>query len=67
MRGIYRVKNPILAKIKSVIDTLLEPFPHKLLHVRRELNKEADALANKGVDEKTAMPITFKKLFSATK
>jgi len=62
MRGIYKVKNPVLAKIKRLIETLLEPFSCRFTHIRRELNTLADALANEGVDEKKPLPITFKKM-----
>jgi ribonuclease HI len=64
MRGEYKVKNAILAQIKSLIDKLLVKFTYKFAHVRREKNKEADRLANLGVDEKHKIPAAFTKILS---
>ena len=52
MKGEYKVKNSTLklkhADVKSMIH---ESFPHiTFVHVRRELNKEADRLANDAMD-----------------
>lgn len=64
MRGEYKIKNEILAHIKSLIDKLLVNFTHTFAHVRREKNKEADRLANLGVDEKHKIPAAFAKTLS---
>lgn len=64
MRGEYKVKNEALAQIKSVIEGLLVNFTYKFAHVRREKNKEADRLANLGIDEKHKIPVAFIKILS---
>lgn len=64
MRGEYKVKNEILALIKSFIDNSLIHFTYTFAHVRREKNKEADRLANVGVDEKHKIPASFAKKLS---
>ncbi len=52
MTGVYKVKNPAL-KIKHTAAKLMihESFPKiEFVHIRRELNTEADALANEAMD-----------------
>ena len=52
MKGEYKVKNPVL-KIKHMdVKTMIhESFPRiTFKHVRRELNTEADKLANDAMD-----------------
>lgn len=52
LKGEYKVKNPEIAKRFLEVKNLLTQFDHvKIKHVRRELNKEADALVNKVLDE----------------
>jgi len=51
IEGAYRVKQPALQELKAQVDRLLRGFRYvKVLHVRRERNKEADALANAALD-----------------
>lgn len=51
LRGEYRVKNEGLRPLFAEAKRLLEQFESvKLTHVRRELNTEADRLANRGID-----------------
>jgi ribonuclease HI len=52
MQGVYKVKNPDLkVKHMRVREIIMESFPGIIFsHVRRELNKEADALANDAMD-----------------
>jgi len=53
INGQYKVKNeglkPLHAKVKDLIARIGSVEVH---HVRREKNKEADALANKAIDER---------------
>ena len=56
MSGLYRVKNPTLARIKHLVEGLLEGIPHSFQHVLRANNTQADALANSGVDKKKKLP-----------
>jgi len=52
INGQYRVKNPGLALLHGrVKDKLNDLSAYDILHVRRELNAEADRLANQALDE----------------
>lgn len=64
MRGSYRVKNEILILIRSFIDTLMSNYDVTFTHVLREKNKEADKLANLGIDKKNKIPPAFLQLSS---
>jgi ribonuclease HI len=51
LKGEYRVKNAGLRPLYEQAQALLGRFEAtRLLHVRRELNVEADRLANEGID-----------------
>ena len=51
IKGEYRVKNAQLKLLFTEAQSLLKKLPNwKIIHVRREENKEADLLANKGVE-----------------
>jgi ribonuclease HI len=51
LTGRWRVKNPALRELHSVASALASRFARvRFEHVRRELNAEADRLANAGVD-----------------
>ena len=51
LKGEYRVKSPGLRPLYEEAKRLLTRFVSvKLTHVRRELNGEADRLANQGID-----------------
>jgi len=52
------VKNPTLIRLHEEARGLLRGFPDGVVleHVRREFNREADALANQGVDDWLAGP-----------
>ncbi len=56
IQGIYKVKNRELARMHSVIKTMLEVLHFKIEHIRREHNKVADKLANLGIDKKIRVP-----------
>ncbi len=52
IKGEYRVKNPQLKLLFTEAQNLLKKLPNwKIVHVRREENREADLLANKGIDD----------------
>lgn len=52
LKGEYRVKDPEIAKRFLEVKNLLHQFDRvTFTHVRREKNKEADALVNKCIDE----------------
>lgn len=51
MQGIYKVKNADLKILFENIQGIIKHFDHiEFLHVKRELNKEADALVNQALD-----------------
>jgi ribonuclease HI len=51
LAGVYRVKNPKLQPLFVKVKALLAGMPgSKVEHVRREQNREADALANRVLD-----------------
>jgi ribonuclease HI len=53
LEGRYRVKNPGLVPLHREARSLLARFERaRLSHVPREQNREADALANRAVDER---------------
>ena len=55
MNGLYRVKNPGLQPLYEEARTLSRQIRQvKFEHVRRELNREADRLANEAMDEAAA-------------
>lgn len=52
LKGIYRVKSPGLKPLFDEARLLIARFKTvKLTHIRRELNAEADRLANHGIDK----------------
>lgn len=52
MSGIYQIKNRDLWPVYASIKQLVHKFEHvSFSHVRREFNREADALVNKVLDE----------------
>ncbi|MBU0531071.1 MAG: ribonuclease HI family protein [Candidatus Uhrbacteria bacterium] len=54
LNGEYKVKDPELAKLFVKVWNLTHEFKKvTFTHVRREKNKEADALVNKSLDEHT--------------
>ncbi|MDD5560053.1 ribonuclease HI family protein [Candidatus Methylomirabilis sp.] len=52
IQGSYRVKNPRLAALHAQARDLISALPSfRIEHVGRELNRQADALANRAIDE----------------
>lgn len=52
LTGIYKIKDQTLLKLSQEIKQLATNFANiSYTHVRREFNKEADALVNKALDE----------------
>jgi ribonuclease HI len=55
MSGRYRVKNPGLQPLHREAEALAGRFDHlRIRHVPREENREADALANRALDERAS-------------
>ena len=59
MAGTYKIKNEGLKPLFALAQSLLSAYTIKIMHVMREDNVEADAMANKGIDSKKAVPRTF--------
>ena len=59
MLGEYKVKNPDLKLMFRKVHKLLAkaPFEFEIKHVPREVNKEADQLANLGIDSRKPIRI----------
>lgn len=53
LKGAYKVKHPnLIPRYLQVKNSIARSFPHvSFEHVRREFNKDADALANKAMDK----------------
>jgi len=64
MNKYYKVKNPVLIQIKSMIEGMLVGSKHSFKHVFREANTVADELANHGVDKKNKLPTGFLKFLA---
>ncbi len=64
MKGIYKVKNEILAHLRGFIVEQLNAYTVRFTHVMRENNTHADKLANLGIDKKHKLPTTFAKILS---
>jgi ribonuclease HI len=56
IQGIYRVKDQHLRILHDKAMKLLHGFSYKIVHIVREQNKIADALANHGIDERILIP-----------
>lgn len=57
LAGRFRVKNPTLIRFHEEVREILKGFDQVAFeHVPRELNRDADSLANRGVDEWLAGP-----------
>ena len=55
LEGRYRVKNPRLVELYSQARDLITTLPSfHIQHIGRELNRQADALANRAIDEALA-------------
>ena len=54
LTGKYRVKNPTLRQLFAKAMSLLSRFEeYEIIHVPREMNKEADFLANEAIKKKS--------------
>jgi ribonuclease HI len=59
MKGYYKVKNTVLKTLYAGAQQLLTGLNYDIGHILRYKNKQADALANRGIDQKTAVPQYF--------
>ncbi len=63
LNKIYSVKNAELKRMYECARQLLEGFEVKFVHVLREENTVADALANEGIEKKHHVPQEFLKIW----
>lgn len=56
IKGIYKVKSPDLKPLYAVVQSLLAGIKYDIGHVLRYNNKQADALANCGIDQQKKVP-----------
>jgi len=65
LQGVYRVKNETIRALYLLAQTMLRGIPCEFHHVLRDENKDADKMANLGVDKKTALPAEFIQLLQS--
>ena len=63
--GIYKVKSPNLIKLHELALEMLKELDYKIYHIDRSKNKEADKLANQGIERKIKIPDEFTKFLQA--
>lgn len=56
LQGAYKVRNQELIPLYGAAKKILSAYDHVASHVMRNDNTHADALANKGIDEKILIP-----------
>ena len=59
MTGEYKIRDPLLKKMKVVADYLIKNYKVTFCHVYREQNERADFLANRGIEKMVVMPKKF--------
>lgn len=64
MRGEYKIKNEGLKPLYQIAHIMKEHYTIQFIHTMREDNKEADALANKGINTKKPLPPSFISLLA---
>ena len=65
LKGEYAIRNEYIRTAHIVAKQLLEDIKYDVGHVLRDNNKHADALANKGIDEKMRVPEEFLNILRA--
>lgn len=64
LKGEYKVKKPQLKPMHACAQDLLKDVAYNVVHVLREENEQADALANRGIDKKIKLPEQFLNLLN---
>lgn len=59
MTGVYKIRDPLLQKMRIVAQQLMKDYKVTFCHIYREHNVRADFLANRGIDKKVSMPKRF--------
>lgn len=65
LNGKYKVKNLELIKLHSLAINILKDFNYKIYHIYRESNKQADKLANDGINKQRALPKNISEYLSS--
>jgi len=65
IKGSYKVKNPDLRPLFIAAQQLLVDLNYDIEHVLRHNNKQADKLANIGIDKKIDVPSNIKEALKA--
>jgi ribonuclease HI len=65
LMGIYKVKQPHLQPLHAVCKERMRKLGATITHVLRDENKDADAMANYGVDNKNIPPKNYIALLKA--
>lgn len=59
LNGVYQIKNSDLKKYYVIAKDFLHHYNYQINHILRHKNTEADALANKGIDDAIVLPQDF--------
>lgn len=59
LQGVYKVRHAALKPLYGAALRLLHDINYDCMHVLREDNEQADALANHGIDKKVAVPASI--------
>lgn len=59
MTGVYKIRDPLLQKLKVVAQQFMKDYTITFCHIYREHNERADFLANRGIDKSVPMPKKF--------
>lgn len=65
LQGVYAIRNEYIRSAHGVAKQLLAGISYDVGHVLRDDNQQADALANKGIDEKIKVPEEFLNILQA--
>ncbi len=66
IKGLYKVKNPIIKQLFEKAQKLLSNFSWTITHILREKNQIADQLANQGLNGKSPPPKKLLQLIKTT-
>ena len=61
LKGIYKVRNEALQVLHRVALSMTNKLNAHMAHVMREDNKQADAMANRGIDANKKLPPAYLK------
>ncbi len=59
INGLYKVRRPHLKPLYALAQQKVKAIGAKVMHVLRTENKQADKMANRGIDYKKSLPADF--------